>query len=202
MDLKSAIEAVRSGVDATKVLQDSFDEDSLREDLKLGKKDKAVIDAFTSKKPMEGKKLDTDGKKLDGVWMGGNGIASWKDGKIHFSYAGGRAAQTVQRAVKRNAAPNDIAESIDEERWNSVSKVYGELNDSEMDLLDQALLIAANDSKIYFEKDIKRAAKMAIEEVRKWKQQSFKEMLRAIEKPMVKELILDRKEREREAKGR
>ena len=87
----------------------------LVEALRLGKIDKQVINAFTDKKPMLGYKLDTDGKTLDGSWMGGRGIAVWKGDKIHFADLGSKSAQTVQNAVKKMAPRNDIAESINEE---------------------------------------------------------------------------------------
>jgi len=76
----------------------------------LGKSDRAVINAFTDKKPADGKKLTTDGKRLDGNWTGGRGIAVWDKGKIHFNDLGSKAAQSIQNAVKKNAAPNDLAE--------------------------------------------------------------------------------------------
>jgi len=67
----------------------------------LGKKDKRVIECFTEKLACEGHKLSTNGERLDGVWMGGHGIAEWVRGKIVFHDLGSRSAQTVQRAVAR-----------------------------------------------------------------------------------------------------
>lgn len=61
----------------------------------VGPNCKKVIDAFTDKKAMDGNKLTTDGKRLDGNWMGGTGIAEWKNGKIVFNDLGSKAAQTV-----------------------------------------------------------------------------------------------------------
>lgn len=79
-------------------------------------KDKKVIDAFTDKKPMEGNKLTTDGKRLDGTWSGGRGIAEWgKDGKIHFNDLGSKAAQSVQNALKKMTPANWLAENDEEE---------------------------------------------------------------------------------------
>ena len=84
----------------------------LTEGLKIDRADKEVIKAFTEKKAADGKKLTTDGKRLDGQWMGGRGIAEWKDGKIHFNDLGSKAAQTVQGAVRKEAPKNWIAEEM------------------------------------------------------------------------------------------
>jgi hypothetical protein len=70
-----------------------------------------VIDTFLDQKAMDGKKLTTDGKRLDGNWMGGNGIAEWEGGKIHFNDLGSKAAETVQNAVKKAAPKNWLATS-------------------------------------------------------------------------------------------
>ena len=73
----------------------------------VGKKDKAVIRAFLDRKAMEGAKLTTDGKSLDGMWMGGKGIAIWNpkgDGKgIIINELGSKAAQSVQNALRKVA---------------------------------------------------------------------------------------------------
>jgi len=75
---------------------------------RLGKKDKAVIRAFTERRAMDGHKLDTDGTRLNIVGLGGSSTAYWKDGKIHLPDTGSRSGQLVQRAVAREAAPNDL----------------------------------------------------------------------------------------------
>jgi len=75
----------------------------------LTKTDKAVIRAFTEHYAASSKKLSTDGKRLDGHWMGGNGIAVWRGGKIVMPDLGSKAAQTVQNAVKREAPANWFA---------------------------------------------------------------------------------------------
>lgn len=69
----------------------------------LGPRDRKVIDSFTEKRADESKKLRTDGRRLDGIWMGGTGIASWESGKIVFHDLGSRSAQTVQRAIRKIA---------------------------------------------------------------------------------------------------
>ena len=89
------------------------DLEQLAEGLKIDLADKKVIKAFTEKKKAEGKKLTTDGKVLDGQWMGGNKIAEWKGGKIHFNDLGSKAAQTVQKALRKEAPKNWIAEDVE-----------------------------------------------------------------------------------------
>lgn len=76
---------------------------------RLGKKDKAVIRAFTERRAMDGHKLTTDGTRLDIYSLGGSDIAHWKDGKIHFPGThGSRSGQLVERAVAREAPKNDL----------------------------------------------------------------------------------------------
>ena len=70
-------------------------------DLDLSKADKFVIDCFTDRVPAESKKLQTDGKRLDGLWMGGSGIAEWVGDSIRFNDLGSKAAQSVQRALRK-----------------------------------------------------------------------------------------------------
>jgi len=86
----------------TKYIRGAFKESvQLKEGLTIGKQDKAVIIAFADEQPAKGKKLSTDGKRLDGDWMGGKGIAEWKGRKVHLNDLGSKAAQTVQKMVKR-----------------------------------------------------------------------------------------------------
>ena len=91
------------------------EDEDLAEDLKLGKKDKAVLAAFADGKAAEGPKLSTDGKRLDGSWMGGNGLAAWKGGKVHVADSGVRSGDVVKRALKKVVPKNDLVEgTIDE----------------------------------------------------------------------------------------
>lgn len=78
---------------------------------RLGKLDRKVISAFLDKKPFSGRKLESTGKRLDGMWMGGNGIAEWKGGKIHLHDLGSRAAQMVQRALLKETPKNWLAKA-------------------------------------------------------------------------------------------
>jgi hypothetical protein len=69
----------------------------------FGVRDKRVIEAFIRHERADAQKLSTDGERLDGHWIGGNGLAEWIGGSIHFSDPGGIIGQRVQRMV-RNAA--------------------------------------------------------------------------------------------------
>ncbi len=75
--------------------------------ISVGAKDRKVIKAFCAGKPEhKGYKLDTNGKQLDGLWMGGKHIADRDDeGYITLNDTGGKSAEVVQRAIKREADP-------------------------------------------------------------------------------------------------
>lgn len=79
--------------------------------LSLGAGDKKVLKAFASQQAADGKKLSTDGKTLDGNWMGGRGIAEWKGHKVVLHDLGSKAAQTVQRALKKFIPANSFAQA-------------------------------------------------------------------------------------------
>jgi len=64
---------------------------------------KKVVMAFLDRRAASSAKLTTDGKRLDGTWMGGRGIAEWVGGKIVFYDLGSKSAQTVQNMVRREA---------------------------------------------------------------------------------------------------
>ena len=79
-------------------------------DLRLSPKDKKVIESFIDEKSNDSKKLYTNGKQLDGLWIGGNNIAYWnRDGKIEFTNLTSRAEQTVQRVIKKMAPRFSLA---------------------------------------------------------------------------------------------
>lgn len=79
--------------------------------MKIGIKDRKVIRAFVDRRAAEGHKLSTDGRSLDGDWIGGRDIAEWVRGsrgeqiKCNVS---GLTSQTICRAVRREAAPIDM----------------------------------------------------------------------------------------------
>jgi hypothetical protein len=74
------------------------------------KSDKDVLKAFLAHQPAEGTKLRTDGQTLDGVWMGGSGIAQWQGDKIYTKDLGSKSAQIVQRALSKMAPPGMVME--------------------------------------------------------------------------------------------
>lgn len=78
--------------------------------MRLGVKDHKVIRAFVEHRAAEGHKLSTDGKRLDGHWLGGSRIADWSPHGIVFHDLGSRAAEAVQRQIRYHAAPNQLAE--------------------------------------------------------------------------------------------
>jgi hypothetical protein len=69
----------------------------------LTRADRSVLNAFLDQQAASGNKLDTDGVTLDGLWMGGRGIASWHMGKIEFHDLGSRVAQQIQRVISSMA---------------------------------------------------------------------------------------------------
>ena len=79
--------------------------------MRLGIRDQKVLAAFVDKKSLDGHKLWTDGKRVDGHWLGGARIAEWTSDGIAFNDLGSRAAQSVQRAILHHAAPNQIYEA-------------------------------------------------------------------------------------------
>jgi hypothetical protein len=88
--------------------------EALFEDLRLSPRCKKVIDAFIDHRPDACKKIRSDGNILDGNWFGGNNIAVWKGGKIHFGPNASRSIQTVQNAVRRMTPKLMLAaESVD-----------------------------------------------------------------------------------------
>lgn len=78
--------------------------------MRLGIRDHKVLAAFVDRKPLDGHKLSTNGQHVDGYWLGGKRIAEWSGGQIVFNDLGSRAAQSVQRAIRRHAAPAQLAE--------------------------------------------------------------------------------------------
>ena len=99
-------EAKKYRATARKLMSEAFPNYYRFASLRLTPKDKKVIDAFTSMEKMDSSKLTSTGTQLDGNWMGGTGIAFWRDGKIFFRDLGSRSAQTVQNAIKKSAPKN------------------------------------------------------------------------------------------------
>lgn len=75
--------------------------------MKITKADRKVLDAFGDRRPATSKNLTSTGDRLNGNWMGGSGIARWSSrGHIVEGDLGSRAAQTVQRALRKMTPPN------------------------------------------------------------------------------------------------
>ena len=108
--------------------------------MRLTPKDKKVIQAFYEQTSAESKKLYTDGKVLDGLWMGGNAIAEWEGRKIKFNDLGSNASVTVQRAVKKYVPANYLKLSSTR---RSASEVIRSLENRVARLERQANAIAA-----------------------------------------------------------
>lgn len=79
----------------------------------IGAAERKVLHAFTDQEPMDSKKLSSDGKRLDGHWMGGNDIAHWEGDQIVFNDLGSKAAQNVQNAIRKMVPAKWIAASFD-----------------------------------------------------------------------------------------
>jgi hypothetical protein len=77
---------------------------------RLGKLDRKAISAFLGQEAFVGHKLESTGKRLNGLWMGGTGIAEWKSTKmgslIHLHDLGSRSGQAVQRVLLKMAPKN------------------------------------------------------------------------------------------------
>jgi len=99
--------------------------------LKLSPADRKVLDAFTDGKAAESKKLSTDGKTLDGLWMGGNELAVNSGGTI--TPGKGRphvkSDEVVLRALKKLTPKNSWrGASTDEQRVaRELVRLAGEL---------------------------------------------------------------------------
>lgn len=70
--------------------------------LRLTDKDKAVIDAFLNRKMLDSKKLWTDGNSLDGRWMGGSNLASWRnDGTLYLPTPSTKGRVTINNYIEK-----------------------------------------------------------------------------------------------------
>ncbi|MFA6234293.1 MAG: DUF2958 domain-containing protein [Bacteroidota bacterium] len=86
-------------------------------DFSLSEADKKVILAFIDQKTATSKALSSDGKVLDGLWMGGHKIAEWLGGsRIQMNDTGGKSGDVIARFIKKNAPANMLkAASMDVE---------------------------------------------------------------------------------------
>ena len=70
--------------------------------------EKKTIEHFVQGKPHGSKSLSTDGKKLDGAWIGGSGLASHQNNEIHVRQALGNVSQTYHNAIHKEAKKQTI----------------------------------------------------------------------------------------------
>jgi len=77
----------------------------------VGKTDERVLRAFVDKRAAVGNKYTSDGRRLDGMWLGGSNIASWEPGPrggVHIIVlhdTGGKTAQSIHRKIRKIAGP-------------------------------------------------------------------------------------------------
>jgi len=98
---------------------------------RLSPQSKKVIDAWLDKRPASNIKLTSDGKTLDGNWMGGSDIAVWKKNKdgelvIVMKETGGKAGDTIQNYIRRNAPKNWLSD-YNQSQMKSASDVLRNL---------------------------------------------------------------------------
>lgn len=75
-------------------------------------KDKQTIHAFTNQEKGDSRKFSTDGKTLDGLWMGGRDIAKWKNGKIVLGNLDSHMKQKVHKIIRRMVGKAFLGEGI------------------------------------------------------------------------------------------
>lgn len=78
--------------------------------MRLTKLDLAVVRSFADRAhaSKSSRHLSHDGQALSGNWMGGNRIAEWIGDVVRFNDLGSRAAQTVQRALRKELLPKQV----------------------------------------------------------------------------------------------
>ena len=127
----------RQGLKAKEAGMDRFEKiaRNIEADLTLSDKDKAVIDAFTDGKEADSKKLSTDGKTLDGNWMGGKEIAI-RDSEGVITPGEGRphvkSDEIVLRALKK-MTPSRYYKGSD--KWWDLDKVRDIAQIARMDIV-------------------------------------------------------------------
>ena len=88
--------------------------------MRLSKKDQIVIERFTDPifmgdawfgRDLDGDNLSSDGEKLTTSGLGGGRIAYWAGSKIHFDDVGTQSQQAIQKAIRKAAPKNWLAET-------------------------------------------------------------------------------------------
>ena len=90
-----------------KLASDRLEELRKTADFSLTPADKKVLDAFIDQKAATSKALSSDGKTLDGLWMGGNKMAEWLGGsQIKINDNGGKSSDVIARYLRKNTPKN------------------------------------------------------------------------------------------------
>jgi hypothetical protein len=145
----------------------------------LTKADKTVIAAFLDQRPASSKKLITDGQRLDGLWMGGMGIAEWRGRRILFTDLGSKAAQIVQHAIEKKAPRNWLG---------GFGQARGpELDPEQEQMLHEIVLMARNDGR-YYPNQPAISVEQAIKEYIKIKTGGLREDAQIIRRAAVREV--------------
>ena len=96
-----------------KIIKTYKEEVEIEEALKPA--DKKVLDAFYNKEKASGKLLDTDGKSLDKMGMGGQQIAVWKGNKVKITAVSDvKSTEEILRALKKSI-PSGLFEEVEVE---------------------------------------------------------------------------------------
>ena len=124
---------------AASVMRYTIEQVELDEALKPA--DKKVLDAFYNKhRSHVGKLLDTDGKSLDKVGMGGQQIAVWKGDKIKITAVSDvKSTEEILRALKKSI-PSGLFEEveIDEKKGSDYELYHKTFSDAMQHAYDHA----------------------------------------------------------------
>jgi len=78
---------------------------TIQADFKLTDADKKVLEAFIDRRVAASKALSSDGKTLDGLWMGGKKMAEWMGGSwIQINDNGGKSSDVIARYLRAHAS--------------------------------------------------------------------------------------------------
>lgn len=110
-------------------------------EFRLTPRAKQVIMSFLEQRPDSCKYLQTDGKVLNGRWMGGKRIAYWKDDKIISGMPSGKSAQTIIHAIEKLAPKSKIASSQKEVKMNKYQQILADFLGDEQDIAEQEMAL-------------------------------------------------------------
>jgi hypothetical protein len=115
--------------------------------MKLTKTDLDVVRSFADRadESKSSRKLSHNGETLNGNWMGGNRIAQWVDGSsgavVRFNDLGSKAAQTVQRALRKQLLPRQVEGSYSR-KANPMGRGFEDAAETLFELGDQLSYLA------------------------------------------------------------